>query len=195
MSPEQIQAQRDTVIAEAMSWRETKFHHRAAVKGAGVDCMMFPAATFTVALGARFAIPPYSPQWHLHAEPKDSAIFKEFPAYMPVGQLWNSGEDGFRELYIEGVLAGGFIEISGNQQDVEPFDSGCYLDASFEKADLVIVKLGHVYAHGAIILDWPKIIQAESSPYGAGKVVVSTTEANWYFSNRPLKFFSWKAWH
>lgn len=200
MTQEEITAQRNALITEAMSWEGTRFHHRAAVKKnekqkGGVDCMMFPASTFTAALGAKFLIPPYSPQWHLHAEPKDSPIFRDFPAFVPRGELWKSGEVGFRELYIEGVLTGGFVEISGGRTGIEPFDSGRFIDAKIERADLVLVRLGHVYAHGAIIVDWPRIIQSESSPMGAGRVVLSNAQANWFFAHRKVKFFSWEAWH
>jgi cell wall-associated NlpC family hydrolase len=32
---------REDVIAEARTWVKTKWHHRACVKGAGVDCVFF----------------------------------------------------------------------------------------------------------------------------------------------------------
>lgn len=192
------QQQREAVVCEARTWLNTRFHHRAAVKGAGVDCMMFPASTYTSVLGAAFRIPPYSPQWHLHAEgdvKHPGAQFPDFPAYVPVGKLWTCGEDRFRELYIEGLLNGNFIEISGGRTNVEPFDSGRFLESSFGTGDIVLVKLARTYAHGAIILQWPRVIQAESAPMGAGKVVESTVEANWFFTQREMKFFSWKEWH
>lgn len=38
--------QRQAVVAEALSWERTPWHHRARVKGAGVDCGMFVAEVY-----------------------------------------------------------------------------------------------------------------------------------------------------
>lgn len=192
------QETRLAVIAEARTWLGTNFHHAACLKGVGVDCVNFPAATYRAALGAHFDIPFYSAQWHLHEAATEDQVgpkFEQFPEYNPVGALWVKGRSRFRELYLEGLLRSDFIEIAGGQKDIEPFDSGLFLDVPFGPGDLVVAKLARTFAHGAIIIDWPKIIQAESAPAGAGKVVVSNTEANWYFTARDLRFFSWKGWH
>lgn len=59
---------RADVVAEALSWLGTPYHHLADVKGAGVDCAMLLVRVYA-ALGL---IPadtdprPYSEQWHLH---------------------------------------------------------------------------------------------------------------------------------
>jgi cell wall-associated NlpC family hydrolase len=37
---------REHVIAEALTWRGTPWHHAGRVKGAGVDCGMFPAEVY-----------------------------------------------------------------------------------------------------------------------------------------------------
>jgi len=59
---------RDDVVAEAISWELTPYHHRARVKGVGVDCAQFPAAVYeAVGLIPRVA-PEYSPQWMLHRD-------------------------------------------------------------------------------------------------------------------------------
>lgn len=58
----------ETIVAEALSWCGTPYHHAAGVKGVGVDCAMLPLRVFQ-ALGA---IPadldprPYPPDWMLH---------------------------------------------------------------------------------------------------------------------------------
>lgn len=58
---------RQAVIAEARSWIGTPYHHMAQVKGAGVDCAMFPAAVYAAAgVIAPPAIEFYPPDWHLH---------------------------------------------------------------------------------------------------------------------------------
>ncbi len=59
---------RAAVIAEAMSWVGTPYHHLAAVKGAGVDCAMLLVAVYKAVgvLDPEFDPRPYSPQWFLH---------------------------------------------------------------------------------------------------------------------------------
>ncbi|MGH7089087.1 MAG: hydrolase [Stellaceae bacterium] len=60
---------RAAVIAEAESWIGTPFHHHAAVKGAGVDCLNLLAEVCRRAgvLGA-IDIPHYPQDWHLHRD-------------------------------------------------------------------------------------------------------------------------------
>lgn len=59
---------RDAVVAEALSWLGTKYHHHARVKGAGVDCAQLPLAVYAaVGLIEPFE-PDYSPQWMLHRD-------------------------------------------------------------------------------------------------------------------------------
>lgn len=60
---------RAAIVAEAMSWKGTPWHHRARLKGVGVDCAQFLAGVFE-ALGL---VPPldlghYPPDWHLHQD-------------------------------------------------------------------------------------------------------------------------------
>ena len=59
--------QRAAVVAEAMTWLRTPYHHRAAVKGAGVDCAQLPASVYA-ACGLMDAADfgQYPTQWHLH---------------------------------------------------------------------------------------------------------------------------------
>lgn len=158
---EVTQSQREAVAIEAMSWINTPFKHAACVKAAGVDCAHV-GETFRKVLGATFSFPPYySPQWHLHEV---------------------NTEDGprFVEIYIEGILNAGFIEIEKEQ---------------IQKGDVVLSKIGRVFCHGGIIINWPEVVQAESSPFGAGKVIKATANASWFLSGKQLRFFSWKDWH
>jgi cell wall-associated NlpC family hydrolase len=66
---------RRAVMAAALRWQGTPFHHEGRVKGAGVDCAMLLLEVFTAVglIGGGTGvppvqIPPYSPQWHLHRE-------------------------------------------------------------------------------------------------------------------------------
>jgi cell wall-associated NlpC family hydrolase len=62
-------AQRRAVVAEALTWRGTPYHHRARIKGVGVDCGQILCAVFEAA-GVVSHIDPgdYSPQFHLHRD-------------------------------------------------------------------------------------------------------------------------------
>jgi cell wall-associated NlpC family hydrolase len=62
------EGQRASVIRAARSWLGTPYHHRAAVKGAGADCALFPVAVYKECgiLPAEYEAPEYSSQWHLH---------------------------------------------------------------------------------------------------------------------------------
>lgn len=59
---------RAAVVAEALSWLGTPYHHHGRVKGAGVDCAQILLAVYVDALRL---VPPLDPgryptQWHLH---------------------------------------------------------------------------------------------------------------------------------
>ncbi len=61
-------SQREAVIAEALTWEGTPFHHEARVKGHAVDCGQFLAGVYIAAglIPADFKVAPYSSQHHLH---------------------------------------------------------------------------------------------------------------------------------
>lgn len=103
------------------------------------------------------------------------AVYKEcgllpadfvMPDYSP--QFWcHRGE----EIYVDGLLRAGFIEVKTPQP-----------------ADVIISKYGRVFSHGAIILDWPKIIHA--SPDGKRVKYDSAEVYRLYAGAIPKKFFS-----
>lgn len=59
---------RDQIIAEAMSWVGTRYHHHQACKGAGADCVGFVlgVAKAIGSVDAGWEPATYSYQWHLH---------------------------------------------------------------------------------------------------------------------------------
>ena len=59
---------RQAILAEAMEWLGTPYHHCACVKGIGVDCAMFfvGIAKALGTLSSDWEPPFYTPQWHLH---------------------------------------------------------------------------------------------------------------------------------
>jgi cell wall-associated NlpC family hydrolase len=63
MTPEQ----RAAVVAEAMTWQGTPFHHLARVKGAGVDCAQIIIAVYhACGLIPDIDTGYYPPDWHFH---------------------------------------------------------------------------------------------------------------------------------
>lgn len=91
----------------------------------------------------------------------------EIPQYSPQWFL-NRNENRL----IEAILSIGAKEIPGPP----------------EPADVVVVKFGRVYAHSAIVIDWPKIITA--NPH-ARKVVVNRADVYHVFARREKKYFSY----
>lgn len=59
---------RDEVVAEAITWELTPYHHKARIKGVGVDCAQFPAAVYEAVGLIPHIEPGYSPQWMLHRD-------------------------------------------------------------------------------------------------------------------------------
>lgn len=59
--------QRLAVVAEARSWLGTPYHHRASVRGVGVDCALLLLEAFAGAhIIERFDVEHYTSDWHLH---------------------------------------------------------------------------------------------------------------------------------
>jgi len=93
-------AQRQAVIAEALSWLSTPFHHEAMVKGAGVDCGMLLVAVYRAAgLIPAITVEHYAYQWHLHkSEEKYLEYLSQFGREIPEGEqgpgdvvIWKMG--------------------------------------------------------------------------------------------------------
>lgn len=59
---------REEVLAEAHTWLRTPYHHRARVKGHGVDCANLPAAIYESVGLINHLDPEYSPQWMMHKD-------------------------------------------------------------------------------------------------------------------------------
>jgi len=59
--------QRDAVIAEALTWLGTPYHHHGRLKGVGVDCGQSLCAIYeTAGMAAPLDLGAYSTAWHLH---------------------------------------------------------------------------------------------------------------------------------
>jgi cell wall-associated NlpC family hydrolase len=58
---------RAAVVAEALTWLGTPWHHRARIKGVGVDCAQFPLAVYAnCGLIDPFDTGEYPRDWHIH---------------------------------------------------------------------------------------------------------------------------------
>ena len=73
--------QRRQIVGIAREWLGTPYHHRAAVKGAGADCAMFPLAVYKECglIPADYQLPEYAMQWHLHRS--DELYIKELEKF------------------------------------------------------------------------------------------------------------------
>ena len=61
--------ERAAVVAEAIAWLGTPYHHRARLKSIGVDCAQLPLAVYAnVGLIDAFDTGDYPPDWHLHRD-------------------------------------------------------------------------------------------------------------------------------
>lgn len=58
--------QRAAIVAEALTWLGTGYHHNARLKGVGVDCAQMPAAVYHAVGLVPDLQPDYSPQWMMH---------------------------------------------------------------------------------------------------------------------------------
>lgn len=98
---------------------------------------------------------------------KETGLAKdvEIPEYSP--QWWANTNE---ELLINAILAAGFIEV----QEHLP-------------GDIVVSKVGRVFSHSGIVVEWPKVIHANPD---ARKVMYSSAELYRLFAGRQLKFFS-----
>lgn len=59
-------SQRDAVVAEALTWLRTLYHHHARLKGVGVDCAQLPIAVYSHLGLIEPVNPSYVRDWHLH---------------------------------------------------------------------------------------------------------------------------------
>lgn len=60
---------RAAVVTEAIAWLGTPYHHRARLKGVGVDCAQLVLGVYAgVGLIEAFDTGDYPPDWHLHRD-------------------------------------------------------------------------------------------------------------------------------
>lgn len=89
----------------------------------------------------------------------------KMPDYSP--QFWCHRGD---EIYLRGLQDAGFKEVPGPR-----------------RGDLVVSLYGRVYSHGAIIVDWPRIIHANPD---AKRVKYDSAEVYRLYCDKPKKYFT-----
>jgi len=123
-------AQRVALVKEARRWNATRFHHRAAKLGHGVDCAhLLLEAHVGAGLAERIKIDFYPCDWHMHRDEE------KFLGY--VERLLNrvDPEDGEARL------------------DERP-------DFYARPGNVLLWRYGRTFSHGAIVTEWPRIIHA-----------------------------------
>lgn len=122
----------DQLIAVARSWAGTPYHHRARVKGVGVDCGQLVIATHVEAgLISDFDTGFYTTDWHLHR---------------------------FEDRYIEFVERYlGRVDNSELSIDARLVEDPAYEAPS---ASVVVFRVGRTFSHGGIITRWPLMVHA-----------------------------------
>ncbi len=140
---------RAALVAEARSWLGTPWHHRARVKGVGVDCAQFVVGVYS---GAGLVDPietgEYPRDWHIH---KDVERF--LTSVLP-----------FAREIDEGAVKPG---------------------------DHVLCKIGRVFSHGFIVLDWPVGIHAAVNE---GAVVLCDLDRDAGLISGLKRYFTYKGW-
>lgn len=156
-----IDEERNAVLQEIITWANTPYHHGACVKGAGTSCSWFLAGVYNNAIGTNFEVDEHFEQWWASSKNPDGT---------PI------------EMYIEGILNRGFIEIT--KDEALP-------------GDLVISRMGKKtnvpYSHGGIIEAWPTVWHV-CTKRGVTKIPNALSSA--YFGVMPdtLRFFSLGKW-
>lgn len=82
-------AMRNAVVAEAKTWLGTPWHHRAAVRGAGCDCALFPLKVYQAVglVEEGVEVADYPPDWALHRdEERYLAMVERFGAPIALEQ-------------------------------------------------------------------------------------------------------------
>lgn len=123
---------RERLIEEARSWLGTPYHHRARVKGAGVDCgQLVIASHVDSGLVEDFDPGFYTTDWHLHR---------------------------FEDLYIQFVEAH-LRRIDDAELSVAARLS---INSAYDapSASVIVFRVGRTFSHGGIITQWPFFIHA-----------------------------------
>lgn len=124
---------RDLVVAASRAWLGTPYHHRARVKGHGVDCGQLIIASFVDA-GLIDNLEPgfYTPDWHLHRD---------------------------EDRYIEAVEKRLSRRCDDDERSIATRIRE--IDAyALPAGEVVVFRVGRTFSHGGIVTQWPRFIHS-----------------------------------
>jgi cell wall-associated NlpC family hydrolase len=122
--------QRSAVLVEARRWIGTPYHHMGRLRGVGADCATFPAEVYAAA----GVIAPVAIEFY----PPDWHLHR--------GPRDLAGTAGTGEKTHERYLA----RVLEHAVEVPAPLPG----------DMALWRVGRAFAHGAIVLGWPRIVHA-----------------------------------
>lgn len=129
-------AQRDAVVAEALTWLGTPYHHHGRIKGVGVDCAQILCVVYETVGVVPHVDPGFYPvDWHLHRseelyaqsllkyaertstpQPGDVALFKFGRCYSHGAIVVNDG------LLVHSYIGRGVILSRADEEPLEGRD-------------------------------------------------------------------------
>jgi hypothetical protein len=119
---------RDQVVLAVRSWLGTPYHHRARIKGHGVDCgQLILAAFFEAGLIDTYDPGFYTPDWHLH---------RDEDRYLAEVEKWllRRSDD---------------VDTTVTQRLI---DDATY---ALPAGEVIVFRVGRTHSHGGIITQWP----------------------------------------
>lgn len=121
-----------SLISAARGWVGTPYHHRARIKGVGVDCgQLVIAALIEAGLMDPFDPGYYTSDWHLHRF-----------------------EDRYIECVEQHLVRFDESELS---VDARMIENSTYAAPS---ASVIVFRVGRTFSHGGIVSTWPFFIHA-----------------------------------
>ena len=151
MSYTAIAQHRESVCRIALEWIRTPYHHMGQIKGAGVDCAMFPLEVYREAgLIGDIEVPYYPQDWMLHRSneiylgivQKRASELRTFEALQPgdfvlyhFGRTWSHGAIVLDwPLIIHAVVQHGVILSDGEKEGMLVGRKRRFFSLSFEAA-------------------------------------------------------------
>ena len=123
----------EIICKSARSWIGTPYHHMGRIKGAGVDCAMFPLEVYREAgLIGDIEVPYYTQDWMLHRS---------------------------KEIYLHIVQQNATERPAVAGSDIETVAATTAAGSALP-GDFVLYCFGRCWSHGAIVIEWPLIIHA-----------------------------------
>jgi len=155
---------REATIAAVKTWIGTPYHHRAKLKGYGVDCGQLIIAAFAEAGHIEdFETGDYTCDWHLHRSQEKYLSFVE------------------RHL----------VRVD-DSEDLS-VDERLILDPNWTIApgDVVVFRVGRTFSHGGVCTGWPNMVH---SYFPAETVEECSLLADKALAERPMRVYTFEGY-